>query len=89
MIYKAYEDSNFVTGDSPVTHDVLTDLGKYATGGQITNAGGGNMTIKVEGNRKGMRSDFDDDVLIAAAESFTVYAGTVFNLGSLGMNIKQ
>lgn len=87
MIYKRYEDTNFVTGDSPATHDVLTDLGHYANTGQFVNYGAGDVTIKVEGNREGLRSDLRDTVALASAEAFTIPAGTVFDFSELAMNI--
>ena len=40
-----YEDTSFVTGDSPVTLDVNTDLGRNAVDGYIINDGPGNFTI--------------------------------------------
>ena len=88
-IYKVYEDDSFVTGDSPVTHDVLTDLEHYATGGQVSNWGTGDMYIKVEGNRVGKRSTLNDTIVLASAESIRVPARSVFDLGSLNMNIMK
>ena len=89
MIYKKYEDTNFQTGDSPATHDVLTDLGHYANTGQMVNYGAGDVTIKVEGNREGLHSTLNGTVALADAEAFTIPAGTVFDLSELHMNIKQ
>ena len=39
----AYEDESFVTGDSPRTLDVNTDLGRHAHDGYIMNDGGGKL----------------------------------------------
>ncbi len=43
----AYEDTSFVTGDSPATHDVNTDLGRNAVDGYITNDGPGNILVEI------------------------------------------
>jgi hypothetical protein len=40
-----FEDTSFVTGDSPVTLDVNTALGRNATEGYIVNDGAGNFTV--------------------------------------------
>lgn len=42
-----YEDTSFVTGDSPATHDVNTDLGRNAVDGYITCDGPGNILIEI------------------------------------------
>ena len=43
----SYEDTSFVTGDSPVTLDVNTDLGRNGRDGYIVNDGAGNFTVKI------------------------------------------
>lgn len=40
-----FEDTSFVTGDSPVTLDANAALGRNATSGYIINDGAGNFTI--------------------------------------------
>lgn len=40
-----FEDTSFVTGDSPVTLDLNTALGRNATEGYIINDGAGNFTL--------------------------------------------
>jgi hypothetical protein len=42
-----YEDTSFVSGDSPVTHDVNTDLGRNARIGYITCDGPGDILIEI------------------------------------------
>ena len=43
----AYEDTSFVTGDSPATLSVRTDLGRNGHDGYIINDGSGNFTIEI------------------------------------------
>jgi len=45
--YKAYEDSSFVAGDSPVVHDFNTDLGKNGREGYIVCDGTGNILVEI------------------------------------------
>lgn len=40
-----FEDTSFVTGDSPVTLDLNAALGRNATKGYIINDGAGNFTV--------------------------------------------
>ncbi len=40
-----FEDTSFVTGDSPATLDVNTALGRNATKGYIVNDGAGDFTV--------------------------------------------
>lgn len=42
-----YEDSSFVTGDSPATHDVNTDLGRNGRDGYVLNDGTGDFKIEI------------------------------------------
>jgi hypothetical protein len=44
---KTYADASFVSGDSPVTHDVNTGLGRNGTAGVIENYGSGNIQVEV------------------------------------------
>ena len=43
----AYEDTDFVTGDSPVVLDVLTDTGRLGHEGYILNDGAGNILVEI------------------------------------------
>lgn len=43
----AYEDTDFVSGDSPVVLDVFTDLGRVGHEGYILNDGAGNILIEL------------------------------------------
>lgn len=43
----AYEDTNFVAGDSPAVHDINADLGRNGRDGYITNDGEGNITVEI------------------------------------------
>ena len=42
---QAFEDSSFVTGDSPATLDCKAALGRNAIEGYIKNGGAGNFTV--------------------------------------------
>jgi hypothetical protein len=44
---QTYEDTSFVSGDSPVTHDVNTDLGRNAKSGYITCDGPGSILVEI------------------------------------------
>jgi hypothetical protein len=75
-IYKVYEDTNFVAGDSPVTLDVRTDLtptgdtkGRDANNGYIACDGPGSILVKLY---KG--------TLSTSGDQFTLYAGDVCSL---------
>lgn len=46
----AFEDTSFVTGDSPVIHAVNTALGRNAHDGYIINDGAGNITVQISDN---------------------------------------
>ena len=43
----SYEDTSFVTGDSPMVHDVNTDLSRNGRDGYIVNDGDGNFTFEI------------------------------------------
>jgi hypothetical protein len=47
---KFYADTSFVTGDSPVTLDFNTDLGRNATFWSLVNDGPGDITVDVSYN---------------------------------------
>lgn len=44
-VYFSSEDSSFVTGDSPVTLDVRSTLGRNSVDGYIINDGSGDFTV--------------------------------------------
>ncbi len=46
----SYEDTSFVTGDSPIVLDINTDLGKSGDGGYVTNDGLGNIKVEISDN---------------------------------------
>jgi len=43
----SYEDTSFLTGDSPAVHDVNTDLGRSGRDGFLINDGAGSFTIEI------------------------------------------
>lgn len=43
----SYEDSSFVTGDSPAVLDVFTDLGRFGHKGQFINDGPGKIRVEI------------------------------------------
>ena len=43
----SYEDTSFVTGDSPAVLDVYTDLGRNGHDGYISNDGSGNFRVEI------------------------------------------
>lgn len=46
----SYEDSSFVTGDSPVVLDVFTDIGRAGHEGYLINDGPGDMKVEISAN---------------------------------------
>ena len=42
-----YEDASFVTGESPATHDVNTDLGRNGVDGYIICDGDGDIKVEI------------------------------------------
>ena len=44
---KAYEDTSFVTGESPRVLDVLTDLGRNGHDGYMVNDGNGDIKVEI------------------------------------------
>lgn len=52
---KVYEDTSFVSGDSPVTLDVNADMGRNAVDGYIVCDGSGNILVKI--SRDGLNFD--------------------------------
>lgn len=63
-INKFYEDTNFVTGDSPVTINVNNDLGRNATDGTLINDGPGNILVEISDNG----TDFGDAITLTDCE---------------------
>ncbi|MHA2265636.1 MAG: hypothetical protein ACXAEN_24860 [Candidatus Thorarchaeota archaeon] len=59
-----FEDTSFVTGDSPVTLDLNTALGRNAIHGTIRNDGPGNFTVAFSTNG----SDFGDAITMKRGE---------------------
>jgi hypothetical protein len=47
---KKYEDSAFISTDSPATHDVNNDLGRNSHDGYIVNDGPGDLTYAISDN---------------------------------------
>lgn len=43
----SYEDTNFLTGDSPIVADVATDLGRNGRDGYVTCDGTGDIKVEV------------------------------------------
>jgi len=64
---ESFEDTSFVTGDSPVTLDLNTALGRNATKGYIINDGAGNFTVAFSTNG----TDFGDVITIKENEKIT------------------
>ena len=46
----SYEDTSFVTGDSPVVLDINSDLSRNGRDGYIVNDGNGNFTVEISDN---------------------------------------
>lgn len=67
-LYQTYEDSSFVTGDSPVILDLLTDLGDYARDVAITNDGVGNITVAISNDG----ISYSDEHILKAQEGLTL-----------------
>jgi hypothetical protein len=65
-LQKIYESINFTSGDSPVTLDFNTDLGRNATEGAIVNDGPGSFTISFSSDG----INFGDDITLKEGELF-------------------
>jgi hypothetical protein len=65
VVNKSYEDTNFVTGDSPVTIDFNADAGRNSKEGWVTCDGPGNILVAF--SRDGIT--FGDDWTVKAGES--------------------
>jgi len=69
-----YEDTSFVTGESPRVLDVNTDLGRNAHDGYFINDGPGTILLEIS-----------DDGLIYGAQH-TIKGDEVFSLGKLDID---
>ena len=65
---KSYADTSFLTGDSPVTIDVNTDLGRNATDGTILNDGPGNILVEISNNG----TDFGDSITLTDCDELVL-----------------
>ena len=59
LIFSAY-DTSFVTGDSPVTHDVNSTLSRNGVSGFIDNFGSGDLIYAISEDG----STFNDDIYL-------------------------
>ena len=64
--YQFYEDTSFVTGDSPASIDVNTDLGRNGVDGSIINDGPGNFTFTIDSG-----SGAGDAITMKSGEEFS------------------
>lgn len=65
---KTFEDTSFVTGDSPATLDANTALGRNATQFSVQNDGAGNFTVATSNNG----SSFGDEKTMRAGEVYAI-----------------
>lgn len=72
---KTYEDSSFVVGDSPATHNFALDMGRNAVDGYIICDGAGDIQVDISRNG------------ISYGSKFTVKSGERVNL--LHLNIAK
>ena len=70
--YVTYKDASFVTGDSPVVHDVQTDLGRTATQGFVDNYGNGTLTFAISVNG----TTYGDEITLNSGDGFGFGGGT-------------
>jgi len=70
----SYEDTSFLTGDSPVVLDVNADLGRNGRDGYIANDGAGNFTVEVS----------DDGTTYGG--SHTVKAGEILEINGVDID---
>ena len=74
---QSYEDTNFVTGDSPRTIEIRDDLGnKPGNAGWFINDGPGDIQVEIQNNEQSGYSD-----------AFTSKTGEMFALN--GLNIRR
>ena len=72
--FKAYEDTSFLAGDSPITLDVNTDLGRNGKDGFIICDGAGNFTVAIS----------NDGSTFGSAH--TMKSGEVFSLTNIDID---
>lgn len=63
--YFSVYDTGFVTGDSPVTHDINTNLGRNGTSGYISNDGAGSFIVNLSSDG----TTFGDDILFKVGDT--------------------
>ena len=66
--YFFFEDTSFVTGDSPATHDINDALGRNAESGYIINTGSGAMTFAISEDG----TAFGDEISLAIGEGHDI-----------------
>ena len=71
-VYKAYLDTNFLTGDSPTEYDVEVDLGRKATLGYIHNYGTGILTFAISADG----TTYGDEVRLVSGDAVGFGGGT-------------
>ena len=64
-VYFSSYDLNFVTGDSPVAHDVKTTLGKRAIDGYVNNFGSGDLFFSISADG----TNYGNDLICPAGDS--------------------
>jgi len=74
--YQTFEDSSFVTGDSPVVHDVNNDLGRNGNRGYIICDGAGNISVQIS-----------ESGAVSTEDTITLKANDILSLD--GMNVDQ
>ena len=74
--YKKYEDTSFVTGDSPATLDFNADLGKNGNNGYIINDGAGDFTIAMSPDG----TNFGEEITIVSGEIFDLQGRNINKL---------
>jgi hypothetical protein len=62
--YKAYYDASFTSGESPITLDILNDLGRYTYNGEVSCDGPNPIYVYLSSNGV----SFNDAVLVKEEE---------------------
>ncbi len=65
---KTFEDSSFVSGDSPVSLDCNTVLGRNATEFNVQNDGAGDFTVSISNDG----AAFGDEKTVKANETYAI-----------------